>query len=158
MVEYFNQMTPNGLSQIQNEIERLKQARPQKIKRLSEAAALGDRSENAEYTTSKRELRHLESRLDYFRKQEQYAKVVNPSKDNLVSIGKTITVEFLEDHSIDTFQIVGRQEAEMSELAENKIFYNSPIGFALIEHGIDEIVTVNAPSFSYQLKIQKITL
>lgn len=158
MVEYFNQMTPNGLSQIQNEIERLKQARPQKIKRLSEAAALGDRSENAEYTTSKRELRHLESRLDYFRKQEQYAKVVKPSKDNLVSIGKTITVEFLEDNSIDTFQIVGRQEAEMSELAENKIFYNSPIGLALIEHGIDEIVTVNAPSFSYQLKIQKITL
>lgn len=158
MVEYFNQMTPNGLSQIQNEIERLKQARPQKIKRLSEAAALGDRSENAEYTTSKRELRHLESRLDYFRKQEQYAKVVKPSKDNLVSIGKTVTVEFLEDNSIDTFQIVGRQEAEMSELAENKIFYNSPIGLALIEHGIDEIVTVNAPSFSYQLKIQKITL
>ncbi|MCF6514617.1 transcription elongation factor GreA [Lactobacillus sp. S2-2] len=156
MVEYFNKMTPNGLLQIQNEIERLKKDRPKKIKRLSEAAALGDRSENAEYTTSKKELRHLESRLDYFRKQEQYAEVVRPSTDNLISIGKSTTVEFLEDNSTETFQIVGKQEAEMSELEDNKIFYNSPIGLALIEHGINEIVTVNAPSFSYQLKIKEI--
>ena len=61
---YFQKMTPNGYKQIEDEIEQLKLDRPAKIKQLQEARALGDLSENAEYSAAKRDLRHLESRLN----------------------------------------------------------------------------------------------
>ena len=68
---YFQKMTPEGHQQIVDEIEALKADRPAKIKQLQEARALGDLSENAEYSAAKRDLRHLESRLRYLNKQLQ---------------------------------------------------------------------------------------
>ncbi len=54
-------ITANGYHQIEQEIERLKATKPAAIKRLAEAAALGDRSENAEYSESKRALGQLKA-------------------------------------------------------------------------------------------------
>ena len=78
-------MTPNGYKQIENEIEQLKLDRPAKIKQLQEARALGDLSENAEYSAAKRDLRHLESRLRYLNKQLQYSAFSDKSPKALAS-------------------------------------------------------------------------
>lgn len=71
---YFQKMTPEGYQQIEDEIARLKD-RPRRIKILQAARALGDLSENTEYTEAKRDLGHLQSRLRYLGKQLKYLSV-----------------------------------------------------------------------------------
>ena len=63
MEPYFNKMTPDGYAEIEEEIKKLKLDRPSKIEALAAARALGDLSENAEYSSAKRDLRRLEDRL-----------------------------------------------------------------------------------------------
>lgn len=153
MEPVFNKMTPAGYKAIEQEIVELKKQRPQKIKNLAAAAALGDRSENAEYTTSKQELGRLNSRLHYLSKQLQYADVVEPADNDILDIGKFVTIEFMDDHDQLTYQMVGKQEANLDQ---KKISFTSPIGKALDKHKVNDIVTVNSPAGSYQVKIIKI--
>ncbi|MFC6177227.1 transcription elongation factor GreA [Companilactobacillus huachuanensis] len=150
MEPVFNKMTPAGYQAIEQEIKDLKQQRPQKIKNLAAAAALGDRSENAEYTTSKQELGRLNGRLRFLTKQLQYADVVEPADNDKLDIGKFVTLEFLDDHDQITYQMVGKQEAN---LEQNKISFASPIGAALNNHIVNDVVTVESPAGSYQVKI-----
>ncbi|ETY75559.1 transcription elongation factor GreA [Lactiplantibacillus fabifermentans] len=151
----FNKMTPAGYQAIEQEIEDLKALRPHRIKVLAAAAALGDRSENAEYTNAKRDLGRLESRLRFLNKQLQYAKVVQPANNDKLDIGKSVTLEFMDDHDRVTYQLVGKQEAN---LETNKISFTSPIGVALNNHTVDDVVTVKAPNGDYQVKIIEITI
>lgn len=146
----FNKMTPAGYHAIEQEIETLKQQRPHRIKVLAAAAALGDRSENAEYTNAKRDLGRLESRLRFLNKQLQYAQVVEPADNDQLDIGKFVTVEFMDDHDQITYQLVGKQEANLDA---NKISFTSPIGKALTNQRVGTVVTVSAPNGDYQVKI-----
>lgn len=151
----FNKMTPAGYKAIEQEIKDLKKIRPEKIKILAAAAALGDRSENTEYSSAKRDLGHLESRLRFLAKQLQYADVVTPANNDKLDIGKFVTIEFMDEHDQITYQLVGKQEAN---LTENKISFASPIGKALDNHKVNDIVTVHAPAGSYQVKIISIKI
>ena len=112
---YFQKMTPEGHQQIVDEIEALKADRPAKIKQLQEARALGDLSENAEYSAAKRDLRHLESRLRYLNKQLQYAQVIEPEDNGEVDIGTDVELRFEDDNETETYHIVGKQEANVDE-------------------------------------------
>ena len=141
----FNKMTPAGYKAIEQEIKDLKKIRPEKIKILAAAAALGDRSENTEYSSAKRDLGHLEGRLRFLAKQLQYADVVTPANNDKLDIGKFVTIEFMDEHDQITYQLVGKQEAN---LTENKISVASPIGEALDNHKDNDIVTVHAPAGS----------
>lgn len=151
----FNKMTPAGYHAIEQEIKHLKEIRPNKIKILAAAAALGDRSENTEYSTAKRDLGHLEGRLRFLYKQLQYADVVVPANNDKLDIGKFVTIEFMDDHDQATYQLVGRQEANLDQ---NKISFASPIGKALSNHKVNDVVTVEAPDGFYDVKIIKIEL
>ena len=136
-------MTPNGYKQIENEIEQLKLDRPAKIKQLQEARALGDLSENAEYSAAKRDLRHLESRLRYLNKQLQYAEIITPKNADSVDIGTTVTIQFDDDENdLETYQIVGAAEADP---LNGKISNESPIAKGLVGHKKGEKVTVTTP-------------
>ena len=126
---YFQKMTPEGHQQIVDEIEALKADRPAKIKQLQEARALGDLSENAEYSAAKRDLRHLESRLRYLNKQLQYAQVIEPEDNGEVDIGTDVELRFEDDNETETYHIVGKQEANVDE---QKISFDSPIGRAIM--------------------------
>lgn len=153
MQPYFNKMTPAGYHEIEAQIEQLKLDRPHKIKALQAARALGDLSENAEYSSAKRDLRRLEGRLRFLNKQLQYAQVVTPSNKAIVDIGKMVTIEFLDDHSQITYQLVGKQEAD---LASQKLAFDSPLGKAIANKPTNATVTVTAPDDEYQVKIVKI--
>jgi len=153
MEPIFNKMTPAGYQAIEQEIKMLKEKRPAKIKALAAAAALGDRSENAEYTTAKQELGRLNSRLRFLHKQLQYSDVVKPADNDQLDIGKFVTIEFMDDHDQLTYQLVGKQEANLDQ---KKISFTSPIGRALNEHKVNDIVTVDSPDGSYQVKIIEI--
>lgn len=152
---YFQKMTPTGYHEIETQIEELKQKRPTLIARLKAARALGDLSENTEYSSAKRDLRHLESRLRYLDKQLKYAQIIIPREDGKVDLGSFVTIEFLDDHSQIEYQLVGRQEAD---LQTNKLAFDSPLGNALSHQQAGATVTVSAPDGNYQVKILNIRL
>ncbi|MEY2349700.1 transcription elongation factor GreA [Lentilactobacillus buchneri] len=155
MEPHFNKITKFGYEQIESEIRELENSRPAKIKSLADARALGDLSENAEYSAAKRNLRHLESRLRFLRKQLQYAQVYTPSNNDTVEVGKTVKFEFLDDHSTETYEIVGTPEVDIDH---GKISIASPIGSALLNHHSGDIVTVSAPQVTYKIKIISISI
>ncbi|WP_373842902.1 transcription elongation factor GreA [Limosilactobacillus sp.] len=152
---YFQKMTANGYHEIENQITDLQKQRPGKIAQLKAARALGDLSENTEYSTAKRELRHLESRLRYLNKQLQYAQIITPTDNHQVDLGTIVTLKFMDDNEITNYQIVGKQEAD---LTKQKITFDSPLGKAVMHHQVGETVTVQAPQTAYQVKIIKVQL
>lgn len=154
----FQQMTSKGYHEIQQEIEDLKKQRPFKIAQLKAARALGDLSENTEYSTAKRELRHLESRMRYLDHLLTYAKIVDPKDNGTVQLGAHVTIQYVDDKSEETYQIVGKQEAEEASLDENKLSFDSPLGKALMHCQVDDIVDVKAPAATYKVKIAKVSL
>lgn len=148
-------MTPTGLQEIKDQIKALQAERPEKIARLKAARALGDLSENTEYSTAKRDLRHLESRLRYLNKQITYAQVVQPQADDTVDLGSQITIEFSDDHSRENYTLVGRHEAD---LAKGKLAFDSPLGQALMGKKAGQEASVAAPAGNYSVKIVAVGL
>lgn len=147
---YFQKMTPEGYREIEEQIEELKKDRPIKIARLKAARALGDLSENTEYSTAKRDLRHLESRLRFLNNQLTYAQIIQPQGNGKIDLGSTVTIEFLDDHDQVTYKIVGTQEAD---LAANKLTFDSPLGQAMMNQTAGTSVNVVSPDSTYQVKI-----
>ena len=153
---YYQHMTPAGYKEIEDEINQLTKTRPAKIAQLKAARALGDLSENTEYSTAKRELRHLESRLRYLNKQLKYAKVITPKDDGKVDLGCTVTITFADDPDDPVkYQLVGRQEAAIEN---GKLAFDSPLGKALMHKQAGDTVEVAAPAGNYQVTIQTVTV
>lgn len=150
---YYQKMTPTGYQQIEDEIARLKKERPRRIQILKEARSLGDLSENTEYTSAKRELGHLQSRLRYLGKQLKYAQVIKSKANGRVNLGRTVQLKFVEDDEEAEYQIVGRMEAD---LAKGKIAFDSPLGQAIMKKTAGTTVTVAAPAGDYHVTIIRV--
>jgi transcription elongation factor GreA len=143
-------MTKTGYQKIQQEIADLKKTRPSLIKALADARALGDLSENAEYSAAKRDLRRMEGRLRYLERQINYSKIVENADRSKIDLGSNVTLRFLDDDFTVTYEIVGKHEADV---AQQKVSYQSPLGAALLHHHLHDVVTVNAPDEQYQVEI-----
>ncbi|NRO26389.1 transcription elongation factor GreA [Lactobacillus helveticus] len=150
---YFQKMTPEGYKQIEDEIVRLKKDRPRRTKILQAARALGDLSENTEYTEAKRDLGHLQSRLRYLGKQLKYAEIVKTTDDGKVDWGKTVVLKFDDDDETEEYKIVGRMEAD---LADGKISFDSPLGQAIMKQEAGGVATVEAPAGEYKVTIVEV--
>lgn len=150
---YYQKMTPEGYQKIKNEIAELKKDRPRRIKILQEARALGDLSENTEYTEAKRDLGHLQSRVRYLEKQLKYADVVDKNADGKVDLGKTVTLKFDDDDETEKYKVVGRMEAD---IADGKVAFDSPLGQAIMKKEVNTTVSVMAPAGEYHVTIMAI--
>ena len=150
---YYQKMTPQGYQKIKDEIADLKKDRPRRIKILQEARSLGDLSENTEYTEAKRDLGHLQSRLRYLEKQLKYAEIIEKTADGKVDLGKTVTLKFADDPETETYQVVGRMEAD---IGAGKIAFDSPLGQAIMKKEVGETVKVVAPAGEYRVTIKAI--
>lgn len=136
-----NYITPAGFRRLQREFETLRgPTRREVVAKLSEAAAEGDRSENAEYIYRKRQLRQIDSRIRFLMKRMAIAEVIDPSqhKGERVTFGCIVTVEDESGKGL-RYQIVGVDE---SDPKEGRISYSSPIGKALIGKRVDDTATV----------------
>ena len=155
-MDYF-EITPQGMAALKAEYKALREKRPTIVKRLAAAAALGDRSENAEYTESKRELGQLDSRSRFLDKQIRYGQVVEVAADDKVVIGKTVTLQFEGDAEGDTedYNIVGPAEADTDD---DNLTSNSPLGAALLNHHVGDTVTVHAPAGDYSVTVKAVEL
>lgn len=151
----FQKMTPSGYQKIKDEIDQLNNDRPHKIKELQVARSKGDLSENAEYSAAKRDLRHLESRLRFLKRQLRYAQVIKPEDNGKIDIGTTVSLRFDDDGDDETYRIVGKQEVDVDQ---DMISFESPLGKALMEHEAGDTVTVKAPASTYKVTIAKVAL
>ncbi len=111
---------------------------------VSEAAALGDRSENAEYIYGKKMLREIDSRVRFLRKRLENLKVVGerPADPNRAYFGAWVTLED-EDGEQARYRIVGPDELD---LRNNQISIDSPLARALVGKELDAEVLVRTPA------------
>lgn len=138
-------ITPEGEARLRAELYELWNVRrPQVTQAVSEAAALGDRSENAEYIYGKKMLREIDSRVRFLRKRLENLKVVRerPSDPNKVYFGAWVTLED-EDGEQARYRIVGPDELD---LRNNQISIDSPLARALVGKELDAEVMVRSPS------------
>lgn len=147
------QLTQDGLEKIQNELKELKETkRPRAVDRLSKARAMGDLSENSEYSAAKEELAFVEGRIREVETILKNAEVVsNGTTGALVTLGSKITIE-TNGHQ-DSFSIVGEFEADP---VSKKLSVTSPIGKALIGKKIGETVEIEVPAGKTAYKILSI--
>jgi len=137
-------ITSEGARRLREELDQLwKIERPKVTQAVSEAAAQGDRSENAEYIYGKRRLREIDSRVRFLRKRLDGMVTVDqpPSDPRRVFFGAWVELE-AEDGSESRYRIVGPDEFD---LAPDYISMDSPLGRALLRKKLDDEVTVELP-------------
>jgi transcription elongation factor GreB len=137
-------ITPEGARRLRAELDELwRLERPRVTQAVAEAAAQGDRSENAEYTYGKRRLREIDRRVRFLRKRLEGMVIVEqaPSDRSRVYFGAWVTLES-EAGNIACHRIVGPDEIDM---ARDHISMDSPLGRALLRKAIDDEVTVELP-------------
>jgi transcription elongation factor GreB len=155
-VNQSNYITPDGAKSLRDELDHLwRVERPITTQRVSDAAAEGDRSENAEYIYGKKRLREIDSRIRFLTKRLDVLKVVDsaPSDQEKVYFGAWVTVEN-EDGDEATYRIVGPDEFDPGR---NFISIDSPVAKALMGRRINDEVTVRRPAGLAQLVITEVS-
>lgn len=147
-------LTADGYTKIENELNELKiNKRPEVIKALKEARALGDLSENADYDAARNDQSMLEAQIKKLENMIANAKIIENNETGLVNIGSTVTISYVDDNDEEEYKIVGSLEADPFN---NKISNESPIGNAIMGKKVGEVISVESPTGSYNIKITKI--
>jgi transcription elongation factor GreB len=149
-------ITAEGAKKLRAELDQLWTVeRPRVTQEVSDAAAQGDRSENAEYIYGKRRLREIDRRVRFLSKRLEEITVVNeaPSDPNRVFFGAYVTVED-DDGDRNTYRIVGGDE---SDVDKGWISIDSPVARACLGKRCDDTVTVRAPRGEVEYTILAIT-
>lgn len=137
-------ITPDGARRLQEELDHLwRVLRPQVTQAVSEAAAQGDRSENAEYIYGKKQLREIDGRVRFLRQRLDGMTVVDtaPADRTKVFFGAWVTLD--DDNGAEVeYRIVGPDEFDPGK---GYISMDSPLGRALLRKGLDDEVKVEVP-------------
>lgn len=117
--------------------------RPEITQKVTWAASLGDRSENADYKENKRKLREIDRRIRYLSKRMDQLKIIDPSEEQQgkVFFGAWVSVES-EDGDEKRFQIVGYDEIFNRRDA---ISIDSPMARALLKKEVGDEALVITP-------------
>jgi len=137
-------ITPQGEQALREELRYLwKEKRPEVTQAVREAAALGDRSENAEYIYGKKQLREIDRRVRFLTKRLDELTVVDrlPDDRNKVFFGAWVNIEH-EDGREQRFRLVGPDEFD---LGRGYLSIDSPMARALIGKLLDDEVGVRTP-------------
>ena len=153
MQEKKNILTYEGLRKYEDELHDLKVVKRQEVaQKIKEAREQGDLSENAEYDAAKDEQRDIEQRIEELEKLLKNAEVVvdDDVDTDKISIGCKVKVYDVEFDEEMEFSIVGSTEASS---LNNKISNESPVGKALLGHGIGDVVDVETQAGVIQYKV-----
>lgn len=138
-------ITADGWRKLKTELDDLwRVQRPQVTQAVSEAAAMGDRSENAEYIYGKRQLREIDRRVRFLRKRHEDMVVVDrkPSDVSHVYFGARVRLEEEDGKEIE-YRIVGPDEFDATQ---GLISMDSPLARALMRKAVDDEVVVDLPA------------
>lgn len=151
-------ITPEGLEKLKAELDHLwRVERPDTTQKVSWAASLGDRSENADYHYNKKRLREIDRRILYLRKLIDDLKVVyySPFQEGKVMFGAWVEIELVSGNKAlkNRFRIVGSEELIG---AKDYISVDSPMAQALDKKEVGDEVTVKTPAREFVWRIIKI--
>ncbi|PHM74111.1 transcription elongation factor GreB [Xenorhabdus kozodoii] len=138
-------ITRKGWHALDQELKYLwKVERPKVTQAVSDAAALGDRSENAEYIYGKKRLREIDRRVRFLSKRLDVLQIVDPDprQEGKVFFGAWVKVEN-ENGEEQIFRLVGPDEFEP---AKKWISIDSPVARALLGKQVEDEVTVMTPN------------
>lgn len=139
-----NYITREGWQVLDDELKYLwKDERPKVTKAVSEAAALGDRSENAEYIYGKKRLREIDRRVRFLMKRLEDLNIVYPEKqqEGRVFFGAWVTLINEDDQQVK-YRLVGPDEWDVKK---GEISIDSPMARALLGKQVDDEVVVRTP-------------
>ncbi len=145
-------ITRAGAERLRAELDTLwRIERPQVTQAVSEAAAQGDRSENAEYTYGKKRLREIDRRVRFLRKRLDGIVIVEqpPSDPARVFFGAWVELED-EAGAVKRYRIVGPDEFDMDP---RYISMDAPLGRALLGRRLDDEVALQTPGATQRLVI-----
>ncbi len=147
-------LTQEGLDELKAELDELINVkRPENIISIKEARALGDLSENADYDAARNEQAQIEGRIQTIEKMLENVTIIKDIPKDIVGLGSTVSLKYVDDDETDEYKIVGSQEADPFE---SKISNESPIAQAIMKHKVGDVVTVESPNGSYEVEITEI--
>mgnify|MGYP001174764035 FL=1 len=155
MVEEKIYITPEGARNLRDELDTLwRKTRREVTKQVSEAAALGDRSENADYIYGKKRLREIDKRIRYLTKRLESLFIVETLPKDLAKVyfGAWVTIESGTGR-IETIRLVGPDEIEPKS---RWISINSPMARALIGKKRGEKCEVITPEGCSEILIRDV--
>jgi transcription elongation factor GreA len=138
-------LTIKGFAALEEELKRRQQVdRPRIIQAISEARALGDLSENAEYHAAKEAQSHNEGRILELESLISRAEVIDVTKlsGDRIKFGAIVKLVDEDTEEEKTYQIVGEPEADVRS---GRVSITSPIARALIGKGVGDTVEVTTP-------------
>ncbi|UUX34045.1 transcription elongation factor GreA [Fundicoccus culcitae] len=153
MEEKVYPMTAEGKAKLEAELEDLKvNKRKEVVERIKVARSFGDLSENSEYDSAKDEQAFVEGRISTLEMMIRYAQVIDDQNvaNDEVTLGRKVTFIELPDGDEETYTIVGSAEADP---LESKISNDSPIAKAILGKKINDVVTIETPGGSFDIKI-----
>lgn len=146
-------LTQEGYDNLVKKLEHLKSVKRMEIaERLKAAIALGDLSENSEYTDAKNEQAFLEGEISNLEKQIRNSVIIHDEGGDIIALGSKVKIRFPEGDE-EIYTIVGSTEADPDL---GRISDESPIGAALIGQKAGETVQVHAPAGILEYKILEI--
>ncbi len=150
-----NFLTEQDIEKMKKEIEYRKVVvRKKRNEEVKEARAHGDLSENYEYKAAKRERGRNEGRIKYLEKMIKTANIIEDSTaEDEVGLGKRVTINFIEDEFLVEYEIVTTMS---TDAANNRISIESPLGKAIYNHRVGDVVEIDSPDGTYEVKIEKI--
>ena len=152
----YDKLTPTDIRKMEEEIEHRKLVvRPKALEDVKEARAQGDLSENFEYYAAKKFKNQNESRIRYLERMIRTATIIQEdSAEDEVGMNNTVTVEFVDDGSVEVYKIVTTVRANS---LDNLITNESPLGKALLGKKEGDVVHVQVnANVGYDVKILKI--
>jgi len=152
-----NFLTKDGFQKLQEELDHLHTTKRLEVAaRLHEAMEGGELIENAEYEAAKNEQAFVEGRIQELELLLATAQIIEENgkgkKGDTIQVGSRVTIKE-GNYEPETFVIVGAAEANPRE---GKISNESPIGKAILNHKLGDIVKVETPGGTYNVKIMKI--
>lgn len=145
-------ITPEGEQRLRDELQYLwKEKRPEVTQAVREAAALGDRSENAEYIYGKKQLREIDRRVRFLSKRLDELQVVDrlPDDRDRVFFGAWVTVEN-DAGEEQRYRLVGPDEFDLSR---GYLSIDSPFARALLGKRLDDEVDIRTPEGTHSVVV-----
>lgn len=147
-------LTSEGFLKLEEELNEAKTVkRPEIINAIKEARALGDLSENAEYSSAREMQGKLEARIKEIEYTLEHAIIIENNNDGKVRVGSVVTIKYEDDDEEEEYTIVGTNEADPFE---NKISNESPIAVAVMGKKKGDKVSVESPNGSFDIEIVKV--
>jgi transcription elongation factor GreA len=146
-------LTPEGVKRLEVRLERLRKSLPAAAEEAARTAAYGDRSDNAAYKESKAILRRTRGHIINI--EDQLKRVVlipsGAGAEGIVQLGSTVTLKI--HGQLKTFRILGSSETDPGR---GRISHTSPLGAALIGHGVNDTVIVQTPAGKQEYQIVEV--